>query len=197
MFLTIFVYSSVLIFFGFLLRFLIYFPAYGITYLINKQYVKKYDVVDKHRGISHTLFGLFTSVVLFFVLLLIANLYFKLASASYLFLSMVAFFVGANLHLLQDSISKSGIRWFHPFKETKIFGNYSAFVDDSRISILNFALIIVNLLNYFIFRYIYEEFYASIATISVVFVTAVLPSVMLFIIFYMLFRNCQVKITAS
>ena len=160
--------------------------------MINKRYIKEYEVTNEHRGISHTLFGIIFATGLFFLLLFLANLYFKFTGTNYIILSTITFFLAGNIHLLQDSISKSGIKWFYPFKEKHISGNYSAFVDDSRIILLNLSLIGTIILNYFALYYISNNSINNFLGVSIIFL---LPFVSLFITFFVLFRSCQVKIT--
>lgn len=188
----LFFYSSSLIILGSIFRFLIYFPSYWLISLINKKYIREYEVTNEHRGISHTIFGIIFATGLFFLLFFLANLYFKFAGINYIILSAVTFFLAGNIHLLQDSISKSGIKWFYPFKEKHISGNYSAFVDDSRIILLNLSLIGAIILNYFALYNISNNSINQFLGVSIIFI---LPFASLFLIFFVLFRSCQVKIT--
>ncbi|MFH0831481.1 MAG: metal-dependent hydrolase [archaeon] len=193
----LFVFSSILITLGYIFRFLIYFPSFWIVYLINKKYIKEYEVIDEHRGISHTFFGITIATGLFFLLFFLVNLYFSFTGTNYLFVSTITFFLAGNIHLLQDSISKSGIKWFYPFKEKHISGNYTAFVEfDPRIIILNLFLIGTLVLIYFVRYYISNNFpntgFKMILGVSII---SLLPFICLFLIFYFLFRSCQVKIT--
>jgi|MDTC01.2.fsa_nt_gb hypothetical protein len=47
--LFLFIYSSILIILGLLFRFILYYPSYWIISLIDKKYVKSYNVKDEHR----------------------------------------------------------------------------------------------------------------------------------------------------
>lgn len=188
----LFFYSLILMILGSIFRFLIYFPSYWLISLINTEYVKEYEITDEHRGISHTVFGIIFATGLFFLLFFLANLYFKFLGTSYIFLSTITFFLGSNIHLLQDSISKSGIKWFYPFKGKNISGDYSAFVDDSRIIFLNISLIVAIIINYLTSYYISNNFPDTVLGVSIIFL---LPFISLLSIFYILFRSCHVKIT--
>jgi len=188
--LFLFIYSSILIILGYFFRFILYYPSYIIIYLINKRYVKAYSVQDEHRGISHTLLGIFVASILFFILFFFANLYFKITLTQLLIIPFLSFFVAANIHLTQDSISKYGIKWFYPFRNTIISGNYSAFKDDFRITYLSLSLIFVVLLNYFLSNYI------MVGLQSLSFILILLPFLFIFLIFYVLFKSCDVKISS-
>ncbi|APC50357.1 hypothetical protein BME96_18925 (plasmid) [Virgibacillus halodenitrificans] len=59
-----------------------------------------------HRGITHSIAGLF---LIFLTMILLVNIIdFPIAIAAY-------FVLGYFLHLIEDSFSKSGIKWFLPF----------------------------------------------------------------------------------
>lgn len=61
-----------------------------------------------HRGITHSLFGLFLAFMT--VILLITLTPFKIMTG-------VFFLIGYALHLIEDSFSKSGVKWFIPFTD--------------------------------------------------------------------------------
>lgn len=185
----LFFYSSILIMLGLFFRLLIYYPSYWIIFLINKRYINRYKVANEHRGISHTIFGSAIASGIFFLLFFLTNLQFRYTNNYYLILSTLTFFLGCVIHLMQDSISVSGIRWFHPFKQTCVCGNYSAFTDDSRIAFLNcslFAALIINLSAWHHIT-ITNVFFAA----SLLFILALISIIL---IFFIMFRNCEVKI---
>jgi len=67
------------------------------------------DLINKlfgHRGLTHSVFGLL--VVFLTMLLLVSIINFPSLIAVY-------FLLGYVLHLVEDSFSKSGIKWFLPF----------------------------------------------------------------------------------
>jgi membrane-bound metal-dependent hydrolase YbcI (DUF457 family) len=187
----LFIYSSILIILGNLFRYLLYYPSYGFIYLINKKWVKEDSIRDEHRGISHTLFGVFVASILFFIMLFFANLYFKWTTLILLIIPALTFFIAGNLHLLQDSISKWGIKWFYPFTKTTISGDYSAFNQDARIIYFVLALIVSNILVYFLFNYIKNNF-VNLFPIS----TIMLPILFLGLSFVILFKFCDVKMNS-
>ncbi|WP_421909719.1 metal-dependent hydrolase [Methanolacinia petrolearia] len=108
----------VLPFFGYLIRYLIYFPLSALLWIITLGKVK-----PKHRGLLHSLFGTFfmsailTAMLLFILYLLSASDY-----SQYALLFGAGMFFGAFMHLVEDSCSKSGVYWFFPFSDKKIGG---------------------------------------------------------------------------
>ncbi len=183
----LFIYSSILIFLGSLFRYVLYYPSYGVVYLINKKWIKEDSMRDEHRGISHTLFGVFIASILFSILLFFVNLYFRLATPLFLIVISLAFFFAGNLHLLQDSISKWGVKWLYPFRETTVFGDYSAFSQDIRMLYFVFALIAFDVLVFFLTDYVKNNF-ASLLLIS----TILLPIIFLILSFLLLFKSCGI-----
>jgi inner membrane protein len=94
----------------------------------------------KHRGASHWPYPFFLlALILFITCCLTTSLwpYF----AFYLF-------VGISLHLLEDSLSKSGIPWRHPFGEPKGAGFYITGTGSEKILVLILTTIFL-LLAYF------------------------------------------------
>jgi len=187
----LFIYSSALIVLGNLFRCVLYYPSYRVVYLINKKWVKKDSIKDEHRGISHTLLGVSIASILFFIFIFFVNLYFKWTTSILLIIPVLTFFLASNLHLLQDSISKWGIKLFYPFGKTTISGDYSAFTQDSRIIHFVFALIASNILVFFLSNYIKNNF-ANLSLISTIF----LPILFLILSFVILFKSCNAKINS-
>jgi len=187
--LFLFFYSLILIMLGNIFRYLLYYPSYFTVYLMNKKWVKEYSIKDEHRGISHTLFGVFIGSIFFFILIFLVNNYFNLIILKFLFISTLTFFLSSNLHLLQDSISKYGIRWFYPFKKIRIYGEYSAFSFDSRIMYFVLSLILSIILSFFLSSYIKNNFPGLLLVINII-----LPILFVFLSFTLLFKSCNVKI---
>ncbi len=185
----LFFYSSVLIILGNIFRYLLYYPSYFLVFLINKKWVKEDSVQDEHRGISHTLLGAFVASVFFFILLVLANLYFKIALTQLLIVPTLSFFIASNLHLLQDSISKWGIKWLYPFNNKRIYGDYSAFNHDSRIIYFGLFLIASIVLILFLSSYIKNNF-SSLFFIS----NIIMPIILVVLSFGLLFKLCNIKI---
>lgn len=65
-----------------------------------------------HRGITHSLPGL--TLVLLTLVLMVSILDFNASTAVY-------FILGYALHLVEDSFSKSGIKWLTPFSDTQFY----------------------------------------------------------------------------
>ncbi|MEK6895929.1 MAG: metal-dependent hydrolase [Nanoarchaeota archaeon] len=185
----LFFYSSVLIILGNIFRYILYYPSYFFVFLINKKWVKEDSLQDEHRGISHTLLGAFVASIFFFILLSLVNLYFKTTSVSLLIIPTLSFFIACNLHLLQDSISKWGIKWFYPFNNKRIYGDYSAFSHDSRIIYFGLSLIVSIVLIFFLSNYIKNNFQNLFFIGNII-----LPLVLVILSFGFLFKLCNIKI---
>ena len=105
-------------FFGYLIRYLIYFPLSAILWIVTIGKLK-----PKHRGLLHSLFGtFFMSAILTAMLLFIMYLLAALNYSQYALLFGAGMFFGAFMHLVEDSCSKSGVYWFFPFSDKKIGG---------------------------------------------------------------------------
>ena len=192
----LFFYSSVLIVFGYAFRFSIYKPSVKVSSLINKNYVKGYEVKDKHRGISHSLFGIFIAsvIILFFITLL--NMRFKFMELTSLLVATISFSLGATFHLFQDSICTAGIRWFSPFKDTCIVGDYDFSYEDNTLKIFNFGLIMMLVAGYFLTSHILKinnGFFSLHRTNGLVLLT-IIPVLSVFLVFCLLFKRYKVTI---
>jgi len=178
-----------LIILGNIFRYILYYPSYFVIFLMNKKWVKEDSVQDEHRGISHTLLGVFIASIFFFILLFFINLYFKTTSIQLLIIPTLSFFIASNLHLLQDSISKWGIKWFYPFNKKRIYGDYSAFSQDSRIIYFGFSLIASIILIFFLSNYIKNNLPNLFFTGNII-----LPILLVALSFGFLFKLCNIKI---
>ena len=103
----------------------------------------------------------------------------------------LTFFVAGNLHLLQDSISKCGIKWLYPFRKTTISGDYSAFTQDERITSFVLALIVSNIAVFSLSYYVKNNF-ANLFLISTIF----FPILFLVLSFVILFESCDARINS-
>lgn len=108
--------------FGYLIRYLVYFPLSAVVLIITLGRVK-----PKHRGLLHSLFGVFfisVVVTLLFALLL----YLFRAGELYGFIPVfwAGFLFGGLMHLVEDSCSKSGVFWLYPFSIAKVSGTLLA-----------------------------------------------------------------------
>lgn len=66
------------------------------------------NTIFGHRGLTHSLFGLIT--VFLTIMLLITLTHFKAITGVY-------FMIGYALHLVEDSFSKTGIKWLLPLSD--------------------------------------------------------------------------------
>lgn len=72
----------------------------GISDILNK--------IFGHRGLTHSLFGV---IIAFLTIALMVNLtHFRALIGLY-------FLIGYTLHLIEDSFSKTGVKWLLPFSE--------------------------------------------------------------------------------
>ncbi|MBN1431584.1 MAG: metal-dependent hydrolase [Methanomicrobiaceae archaeon] len=104
--------------FGYLIRYLIYFPLSLMVWIITLGRVK-----PKHRGLLHSLFGIFfMSVIVTSCLLIVLYILSAWAFSEFALVFGAGFLFGAFMHLVEDSCSKSGVFWFFPFSKIKMRG---------------------------------------------------------------------------
>lgn len=82
----------------------------GFSDLINKAF--------GHRGLTHSLFGL---LLAFLTTVLLINL------SSFPAILGLYFTLGYALHLIQDSFSKSGVKWLLPFSDKQFQSGFGRF----------------------------------------------------------------------
>jgi membrane-bound metal-dependent hydrolase YbcI (DUF457 family) len=185
----LFFYSSILIILGHLFRYILYYPSYFLVFLVNKKWVKEDSLQDEHRGISHTLLGIFIASSFFFILVVLFNIYLQSFPMRVLIIPAISFFIAGNLHLLQDSISKWGIKWLYPFSNKKIYGDYSAFNSDSRIVYFTLLLVISVSLVFFLTHYLKNNI-PNLFFIG----TIILPILFTLLSFVLLFKMNKVSL---
>jgi len=113
-------------------------PIHWFILLLTQKLVKKYPnqfdpVKEEHRGMLHSLIGVFLSSFLlsisfsiFALILLYFSEIFPLSNVFYIFIfGFIGLLFGQILHLAEDSCTKSGIKWFLPFSKKLIKGNIS------------------------------------------------------------------------
>lgn len=105
--------------FGYVTKYLIYKPVVNFydTVVFNQ-----YDIGERHRGFLHSFLGLVTLTVVTGLYLLPILFVLDLLSIIGLGVFLAAYFVGAGLHLVEDSCTKSGIQWNFPFQSWKVRG---------------------------------------------------------------------------
>lgn len=105
--------------FGYVTKFLIYKP---VVRFYDTMVFDQYDIGERHRGFLHSLLGLVTLTVLTGLYLLPVLFVLDLLSIIGLGVFLAAYLVGAVLHLIEDSCTKSGIQWNFPFQSWKVRG---------------------------------------------------------------------------
>lgn len=107
----------VLPFFGYIIRYLIYFPVSLVLWVFIRKVGK-----PRHRGLLHSLIGLLLTVFFIGFYLYVA-LTLSGVTISYFFLPFIsAFAAGFMMHLLEDSCTPSGIAWLFPFSRSRLCG---------------------------------------------------------------------------
>ncbi|MBQ4414520.1 MAG: metal-dependent hydrolase [Methanomicrobium sp.] len=117
----------ILPFFGYLIRYLIYYPISALAYLVSLGRIK-----PRHRGLLHSLFGTLAAAVILAIylrlitdILLAAIFAADIVSAidSYLPVFCAGILFGAVMHLIEDSCTHEGVYWLFPFCNVKLSGN--------------------------------------------------------------------------
>lgn len=117
----------ILPFFGYLIRYLIYYPISALVYLVSLGRIK-----PRHRGLLHSLFGTLAAVVILAIYLrlitdiLLAAIFAAEVTAaidSYLPAFCAGILFGAVMHLIEDSCTNEGVYWLFPFCSVKFSGN--------------------------------------------------------------------------
>ncbi len=102
--------------FGYFTRYFIYKPAVKLLNVASDEY--RFE--EKHRGFTHSLMGVVVFVLCTGLALYPVFLYF--GSMSLLIYLMAGYTAGAVLHMVQDSLTRSGIKWNQPFSSVKLKG---------------------------------------------------------------------------
>ena len=116
----------ILPFFGYLIRYLIYYPISALVFIVSLGRIK-----PKHRGLLHSLFGTtVAAAILTIYLRLISDLLLALFLAadvtaaidSFLMVFCAGLLFGAIMHLIEDSCTHEGVYWLFPFGNVKLSG---------------------------------------------------------------------------
>ena len=116
----------ILPFFGYLIRYLIYYPISALVFIVSLGRIK-----PKHRGLLHSLFGTtVAAAILTIYLRLISDLLLAVFIAadvtaaidSYLLIFCAGLLFGAIMHLIEDSCTHEGVYWLFPFGNVKLSG---------------------------------------------------------------------------
>lgn len=105
--------------FGIITKYAIYIPA---VFVLGHTILKKYHITERHRGFLHSFIGIGTATILTGTYLLVFLFLFELFSYVYFIAFMIAYILGALLHLLEDSSTKTGIQFNYPFSNLVLYG---------------------------------------------------------------------------
>lgn len=105
--------------FGYSTKYLIYKPS---ALVFENVIFKKYNFEITHRGFMHSLIGIVTATIITGIYILPILYIANILSAYYLSVFLLGYLIGSIFHLLQDSCTKSGVKWNQPFQEWKIQG---------------------------------------------------------------------------
>ncbi len=109
-------------YFGYSTKYLIYKPAVKIFDFVTPE---KYGFQEKHRTFTHSFLGVFTMTGLTGVYLTPILILLDLFNPVFLAAFLAAYMLGAFLHMVQDSCTKTGIAWNSPFSQWKLKGSLS------------------------------------------------------------------------
>lgn len=105
--------------FGYATEYLIYKPMvriYGRTLL------RGYDLKEKHRGLLHSWIGIVSATAMTGLYMTPLLIYLELFDSLFLAGFLGAYILGAFLHLLEDSCTKTGVTFNHPFSRKRLHG---------------------------------------------------------------------------
>jgi len=126
--------------FGYITKYMIYKPA---VFLFDHLF-KKYSFRDRHRAFSHSIFGVFFMTAVTGVYMVPVLLWLKLFLPLYLAAFLAAYAIGAFLHMLEDSCTKSGIAWNSPFSQKKLRGRLVTGKDNWQPAFFLYFLVLIS-----------------------------------------------------
>ena len=107
----------ILPFFGYLIRYLIYYPCWAVLRLL---FGRRCSL--EHRGLLHSFLGV-TLITLLTTACLAVFLFLARGDAYLLLVPFgSALLAGCLLHLVEDSATVTGIRWAHPWSDHAVHG---------------------------------------------------------------------------
>lgn len=142
------VFMPVIPFFGYSTKYLIYKPAVHVMNFFSN----KYSFHERHRSFSHSILGVFTMAFMTGLYITPVLLYLQIFSLSYLAVFLGAYSLGAFLHMLQDSCTKTGIAWNTPFSNKKLKGNITTGEDTKHPRTMFYLLSSVSVIAFYIFK---------------------------------------------
>lgn len=174
----IFLFSQLFPAFGYTIKYAIYKPLVFLFRHLDKtgKINIPYEVKEDHRGLLHSLMGIFASGVILTFYLTIFFLVFLKVDFTILVPFAFSFCLGAFLHLVEDSCTKSGVNYMFPFGDFSLSGNISTSnLEDRRADFFTIALVVANLLilfisNYFLNAVIVLEVFVIFGTILLWFI---------------------------
>ncbi len=112
-------FAPVFPFFGYMTKYMIYKPA---VVLFDRFVFQDYSFRDRHRSFSHSILGVATMTLMTGIYTAPLLIILEVFSITYFTIFLVAYAAGAFLHMLEDSCTKTGIKWNSPFSETRLKG---------------------------------------------------------------------------
>ncbi|RZN65379.1 MAG: metal-dependent hydrolase [Candidatus Methanoliparum thermophilum] len=98
-------------------------------FLFFMQKITDGGINDGHRGITHSIIGVFLISLIWFIIIL--SIYYIINTfilkipdlLFYMLIYPIGMFFGGLCHLFEDSFTRSGIRWFQPFSNLSVRGS--------------------------------------------------------------------------
>lgn len=128
-----------------------FFPLFGYStkYLIYKPSAYFYrsigvGIEEKHRGLMHSILGIITSTFLTAVYILPVLWILNFLNYEILAVFMLSYLFGAFMHLLEDSITVSGVKWLYPASGAVLKGDLKTTTENTRMpDTLSYVLLAV------------------------------------------------------
>jgi len=108
----------ILPFFGYLIRYLVYYPVWAVLRLL---FGRRCSLA--HRGLLHSLLGAALTALLTSAYVALLLLFTGGAACDLLLPFGSALLAGSLLHLVEDSSTVTGIRWAYPWSERTVHGS--------------------------------------------------------------------------
>ena len=104
-------------YFGYIVRYLIYYPVSAVIWILSLGRVK-----PRHRGFLHSFFGGVITTLLLLLYIGLAAIWLNCFNTVFLLMFGSGFFAGYMMHLLEDSCTKCGVAWVYPFSKKRLCG---------------------------------------------------------------------------
>jgi len=104
-------------YFGYIVRYLIYYPVSAVIWVLSLGRVK-----PRHRGFLHSFFGGVITTLLLLLYIGLASVWLNCFNTVFLLMFGSGFFAGYMMHLLEDSCTKCGVAWVYPFSKKRLCG---------------------------------------------------------------------------